>query len=242
MEHKSFQNINIVLVEPQSSGNIGSVARGMKNTGFSNLLLVNPVEYKNNEAYKMACKADDVLLGAKVFLSLGEAIKDSSLVIGTTRRKGRLRYPVMTFQDVLPQIVETSKKNKVSIIFGREDKGLSNEDIDICSNVVEIPANKAYPSINLSHAVFIICYELFKATNEEKCQPIKLATMNEINDMYIHLEKTLRKLGYGEKGGEYLLVLIMRSLHRLFGRTTLMQKEVNMLRGICVQIEKRIAS
>lgn len=239
MEHKSFQNINIVLVEPQGAGNIGSVARAMKNTGLKNLVLINPTDYKNDEAYKMACKADDVLLGAKVFSNLDNAILDSSLVIGTTRRKGRLRYPLMTFHDVMPQIIRAAQKNKVSILFGREDKGLSNEDIELCSNIVEIPASKSYPSINLSHAVLLICYELFKTTNEEKGQPVRLANMEEISSMYIHLEKTLRKLGYGEKGGEYLLELIMRSFKRLFGRTSLMHKEVNMLRGICTQIEKR---
>lgn len=240
--NSSFKNIKIVLVEPRSAGNIGSVARAMKNTGFSNLVLINPIEFKNDEAYKMACKADDVLLGAKVFSSLSDAISDSSLVIGTTRRKGRIRYPVMTFQDVTPQIIKTSEKNKVCILFGREDKGLSNEDIELCSNVIEIPTSKKYPSLNLSHAVFLVGYELFRMVNEEKGQPVKLASMDEINAMYVHLEKTLRKLGYGEKGGEYLLVLIMRSFKRLFGRTALMQKEVNMLRGICTHIEKRVDS
>ncbi|MBI5893699.1 MAG: RNA methyltransferase [Deltaproteobacteria bacterium] len=251
MEHKSFQNIHIVLVEPQSSGNIGSVARAMKNTGFKNLILINPADYKNDKAYKMACKADDVLLGAKVFTKLSNAIKDSSLVIGTTRRKGRMRYPVMTFYDVLPQIVKTSKKNKVSVIFGREDKGLSNEELKLCSNIVEIPTNKNYPSLNLSHAVFLVCYEIFRATpspfplpawERVRGQSITLATMDEINDMYIHLEKTLQKLDYGEKGGTHLLDAIMRGFKRLFGRTGLMQKEVNMLRGICAQIEKRTVS
>ncbi|OGP31803.1 MAG: hypothetical protein A2073_04000 [Deltaproteobacteria bacterium GWC2_42_11] len=240
MERKPFQNIHIVLVEPQGAGNIGSAARAMKNTGFKNLALVNPVDYKNDEAYKMACKADDVLLGAKVFTSLENATKDASMVIGTTRRKGRIRYPVLTFYDVLPRIIETAQKNNVFILFGREDKGLSNKEIELCSDVVEIPADKSYPSLNLSHAVFLVCYELFKHTAEEKGQAIKLASMEEINMMYEHLEKTLRKLGYGEKGGMHLLDVIMKSFRRLFGRTGLMHKEVNMVRGICTQIEKRV--
>lgn len=259
MEQKSFKNISIVLVEPQSSGNIGSVARAMKNTNLSNLILINPTDYKNDEAYKMACKADDVLLGAKVFTKLSDAIKDSSLVIGTTRRKGRMRYPVLTFYDVLPQIIQVTQKNKVCFLFGREDKGLSNEELKLCSNIVEIPTNKNYPSLNLSHAVFLVCYEIFKATPSPfplptgerrvpirrmggvRGQSITLATIDEINSMYIHLEKTLQKLGYGEKGGAYLLEAIMRSFKRLFGRTALMQKEVNMIRGICAQIEKRVS-
>ncbi len=146
----------------------------------------------------------------------------------------------MTFSDVLPQIIQVTQKNTVCILFGREDKGLSNEELKLCSNIVEIPTNKNYPSLNLSHAVFLVCYEIFKITGGQKKQSITLATMDDISDMYVHLEKTLRKLDYGEKGGAYLLEAIMRSFKRLFGRTALMQKEVNMIRGICSQIEKRV--
>lgn len=235
-----FMNtISIVLVEPQSSGNIGSVARAMENTGFSNLVLVNPVDYKNNEAYSMACNACGTLLKAKVFTDIRSAIKDSGLVVGTTRRKGRERYPVLTLQEAIPNILTAAKKNKVSILFGREDKGLKNEEIKLCDLLVEIPTHKKYPSLNLSHAVFLTCYELFRA--EIPASPsIKLAPWEEMEGMYIHLEKTLKKLSYGEKGGKHLLKAIMRSFKRLFGRTGLMQKEVNMIRGICTQIEERI--
>ena len=114
-------NISIILVEPQGSGNIGSVARAMANTGLSNLVLINPVDYKNNEAYSMACNACNILLEAKVFPCIKDAIRDSGLVIGTTRRKGKIRFPLLTLQDVIPNILCASQKNKVSILFGRED-------------------------------------------------------------------------------------------------------------------------
>jgi len=234
-----MNNISVVLVEPQSAGNIGSVARVMENTGFSNLVLINPVDYKNNEAYSMACNACGTLLKAEVFGNIRDAIKGSDLVVGTTRRKGRERYPVLTLHEVIANILTVAKKNKISILFGREDKGLKNEEINFCDLLVEIPTHKNYPSLNLSHAVFLTCYELFRA--EIPASPsIKLAPWKEMEGMYIHLEKTLRKLDYGKKGGAHLLRAIMRSFKKLFGRTGLMQKEVNMIRGICTQIEDRV--
>src|SRR3972149_4767802 len=97
-------NISIVLVEPQSSGNIGSVARAMENTGFSNLVLIKPADYKNDEAYSMACNACGTLLSASLYSSIKDAVKDSVLVVGTTRRKGRERYPVFTLYELIPHI------------------------------------------------------------------------------------------------------------------------------------------
>ena len=127
----------------------------------------------------------------------------------------------------------------VSILFGREDKGLKNEEIKLCDTLIEIPAHKKYPSFNLADAVLLVCHVLFMA--EKPSGPsITLAPWKEVDGMYIHLEKTLRKLDYGKKGGAHLLRAIMRSFKRLFGRTGLMQKEVNMLRGICTQIEARV--
>jgi tRNA/rRNA methyltransferase len=235
---EKMKNFCIVLAGPQSSGNVGSVARAMKNTGFSKLDLVNPCDYMNNEAWSMACKADDVLKNATVHTDLRECVKDSGLIVGTTRRMGRGRYPVMTLKEAAPKILEMGRNNAVSLLFGREDRGLLNDEIPLCDMLVEIPTAPEYPSINLSHAVFIVCYELFSLT-EERAPVVVAAPSEEKERMYVHLEQALRALGYGEQGGEYLLTAIMRSFKRLFGRTGLMQKEINMLRGIFTQIEER---
>lgn len=231
-------NIEIVLVEPQGAGNIGSVARGMKNTGFRNLVLVNPCEFHNNEAYSMACKADDVLLGARVVEDLGTYLATADILVGTTRRMGRIRYPVLTLQEATSKIVELASSNRVSILFGREDRGLRNEDLPLCDILVQIPTDDECPSINLSHAVFLVCYQLYAATSL-KGPTIEVAPRHEIEKMYVHLEEALRALEYGEMGGEHLLATILRSFRRLFGRTGLMPKEVNMLRGIFTQIQSR---
>lgn len=235
------KNISIVLVEPQSSGNVGSVARAMMNTGFSDLVLINPCDYKNNDAYSMACKADPLLRSARVFPDLGGYLKEASLIIGTTRRMGKLRYPVLTLQEAVPKILEFSASNKVSILFGREDRGLENEEIPLCDILLEIPTSDEYPSVNLSHAVFLVCYYLYIAQCE-KPAAVVVSPREEVEKMYVHLEAALRALSYGDKGGEHLLQTILRSFRRLFGRTGLMQKEVNMLRGIFTQIENRTGS
>lgn len=233
-------NISIVLVEPQSPGNVGSVARAMKNTGFSDLVLVNPCDHLNNEAYCMACKADDVLTGATVYPALDECIKNTGILVGTTRRMGRLRYPLMTLEEAVPKILEMSETNRVSILFGREDRGLENDEIPRCDILLEIPTSPAYPSLNLAQAVLMVCFHLFTAQSR-KAPVIEVAPREQLERMYVHMEEALRALGYGEQGGEYLLQTIMRSFRRLYGRTGLMQKEINMLRGIFAQIEGRVA-
>jgi len=229
------ENVSIVLVEPQSPGNIGSVARVMLNTGFKNLQLVSPCDYKNNEGFSMACKADGLLLKAEVFDDVHECIERAAVVVGTTRRKGRIRWPVMTLAEAVPKLLELSAANKVAVLFGREDRGLTNDEIKLCDILVEIPSADEYPSLNLSHAVFVICYHLF-TTAIPRVAAIKAAPRADVDGMFKHLEAALRALNYGEQGNDYLLNTIMRTSKRLFGRTALMKNEVNMLRGIFTQI------
>lgn len=233
-----MDNISIILLEPRGPRNIGSVARAMKNTGFSRLTLINPVPYKNNEAYEMACKAADLLQEAELFQTLDEALHAFPLVVGTTRRGGKERFPLLTLDEAIPKIAEAAVENRVALLFGREDKGLTTDELARCNILVEIPTHPSLPSLNLSHAVFILCHRIFTAA-EPKEPSFSLAPRSEVEGLYSHIEVMLKGLGYGDKGGEYLLRTIIRNLKRLLGRTGLMQKEVNMLRGICAQIEKR---
>ncbi|MCP3678446.1 MAG: RNA methyltransferase [Deltaproteobacteria bacterium] len=233
-----MDNISILLLEPRGPRNIGSVARAMKNTGFSQLVLINPVPYKNNEAYEMACKADDLLQEAELFQTLDEALHPFPLVVGTTRRGGKERFPLLTLNEAIPKIAGAAVENRVALLFGREDKGLTTNELARCNILVEIPTHPSLPSLNLSHAVFILCHRLFTAFEPEEPSFVR-APRGEVEGLYNHIEVMLKGLGYGDKGGEYLLRTIMRNLKRLLGRTGLMHKEVNMLRGICAQIEKR---
>jgi len=236
-----LDSISILLLEPRGPRNIGSVARAMKNTGFSRLVLINPVPYLNNDAYETACKADDLLREAQCFQSLDAALEPFPLVVGTTRRGGKERFPLLTLDEAIPKIASAAVENRVALLFGREDKGLTTEELGRCNLLVEIPTHPALPSLNLSHAVFILCHHIFSATIPKEPSFVR-APRSEAEGLNGHIEEMLRGLGYGDKGGDYLLRTIMRNLRRLLGRTGLMQKEVNMLRGICTQIEKRSGS
>ena len=112
-----MDNISILLLEPRGPRNIGSVARAMKNTGFSRLTLINPVPYKNNEAYEMACKAADLLQEAELFQTLDEALHAFPLVVGTTRRGGKERFPLLTLDEAIPKIAEAAVENRVALLF-----------------------------------------------------------------------------------------------------------------------------
>ncbi|MFQ5330479.1 MAG: RNA methyltransferase [Thermodesulfobacteriota bacterium] len=234
-----MDNISILLLEPRGPRNIGSVARAMKNTGFSRLRLINPVPYQNNDAYEMACKADDLLREAECFHTLDEALHPFPLVVGTTRRGGKERFPLLTLDEAIPKIVSAAVENRVALLFGREDKGLTTDELGRCNILVEIQTDPALPSLNLSHAVFILCHHIFSAAALMTEPSFVRAPRSEVEGLYGHMEEMLKGLGYGDKGGDYLLRTIMRNLKRLLGRTGLMQKEVNMLRGICTQIELR---
>jgi len=233
-----LNNISIVLVEPRGSANVGSVARAMKNTGFRKLILVNSVEHKNDEAFSMACNASDILLSAVNVNDLDGALKSMRFIVGTTRRSGKERSP-MFLHEAVPIIVNMTKKNPVAILFGREDRGLKNVETATCDMLLEIPTHPSFRSINLSHAVFSVCHQIFTHLNPEE-PAFEIAGKVEVEMMYRHIERVLQGLGYKEKGKEHLFRAIMRNLKRLFGRTGLIEKEVNMIRGICAQVEEKI--
>lgn len=234
----SLSNIWIVLDHPRVIGNIGWSARGMKNMGLSNLALVNPVEYQLGEIKQFAYAAEDVMEAARVFESLEEALRDMQFVIGTTRRVGRNRRPTAYMRDVAPEIVSAAVKNKVAVVFGSEDSGLTNADLSFCDRVVTIPEETDYPSLNLSHAVTLVCYELFLAGQSETFPPLLgLASREEVQGMYDHVRRVLAAIGYDRCGERDLLENILGSLKRLLGRTGLEKHDVNAIRGLCRRIE-----
>lgn len=242
--------IYTVLVEPQGSGNIGSVARSIMNSGMKNLCLINPTDYGNNEALSMACKANQVLDNAHVFESLTDCLKNETvnpgLVVGVTRRSGKMRGPIYSLTEIVPHILKFVEDNNVALLFGREDKGLLNDEISRCDMILEIPTSDDYPSINLAHAVTLVLHKLYTEVTEQKKfsipgESVRVVSRAEIEDMYDHLDTALRQLGYGteDRGGEHLLETIMRNFRRLFGRTGIIEKEMNMLRGIFAKIEQK---
>ncbi|HDN83116.1 MAG TPA: RNA methyltransferase [Candidatus Altiarchaeales archaeon] len=168
-----MDNFAVVLVEPKYEGNIGYVARVMKNFGFSRLILINPFPKLGDEAFSRAMHGFDILERAEILESLEEVKEEFDFLIGTTAITASDRNPWRT--PIFPEMLKKSLSNegKKALIFGREDHGLLNEEIEKCDLLVTIPASEEYPTLNLSHSVAIILYELSKHLHEEKLRKLK---------------------------------------------------------------------
>jgi TrmH family RNA methyltransferase len=248
-------HIYFALVEPKDSGNIGASARAIKNMGFQNLCLIRPPSKMADEARWLAHNALDVLESAKIFDSVGDAIKDKSIVVGTTRRTGKNRGMSMQVQQGCKYLCECADENRVAILFGREDKGLLNEEVAACGVLLNIPTSREHRSLNLSQAVLIVAYELLKAGNERRqttggkedlplmrqsCAcPAVLVSQEELSALYSRMTDVLKLLEYLPRGDRDLEAKIMQNLKYFIGRAGLTDWEMRMLYGICSQIEKK---
>jgi TrmH family RNA methyltransferase len=231
-------NITFILVEPKEPGNIGASARALKNMGFKNLELIKPVRYFTDEARFMACNAVDILEHSKVHLTLEDAIQDKSLVIGTTRRFGKRRGLILPVKESIRKIIITAKKNKVAILFGREDKGLNNKEVEECCFLLTIPTDSSSPSLNLAQSVLIVAYELSQKLYRGTVPVI--VKHAKLENFYHHVNSVLKLLEYIPRGNRDLNMRIMRNLKHLFSRAGLTDWELRMLYGICSQVEKKI--
>jgi len=233
-KHPVHDNIRIVLVEPQVPGNVGAASRAMKNMGLTRLVLVKPWFHGHPQARYMAHGSEDILDSAEVCDSLSDAVKDSVLVVGATRRM-RTSTPFVNPKKAAAAVLESSVSGPVSILFGREDRGLLNEELKVCQLFVAIPSSKEHPSLNLSQAVMVIAYEIFSTTHPGVSSPLDLAPASEIESLYAHLGRTLETLGFREwnDGENY-----MKSLRRLFSRTRLERRDVSTIHKFCGEIDR----
>jgi len=227
-------NIRFVLVEPQVPGNVGASARALKNMGFSRLVLVKPWFYDHPQARYMAHGSEDILDNALVVDDLETATAGSVLVVGTTKRK-RHNTPLVAVRSVAQEILACSGDSAVSILFGREDKGLTNDEVHRCQMLITIPSAKSQPSLNLSQAVMVIAYELYSAFSPVKGISLDLSPAEELDKMYEHLKKSLETLGLKQwnEGDNY-----MKSLRRVFSRTKLERRDVATIHKLCGEIDK----
>jgi len=241
MKPELRENIEIVLVEPSQPGNIGASARAMHNMGFKNLGLVKPVDFKVSEAYKFAWNSQDILDQANVYQSVSDAVKDSNFVIAMSARKGKERGFFEPLHEYAKEVNEETKRGKVSILFGCESWGLTNDDLKYANRIVCIQTAGLYTSLNLAQAVLITVYELFSASASQNvsARP-KAATGEEINNCFLHIEKILNLMGYQEKGDPNLPRNIIKLMRKASGRAILEPREVRMMRGLCSQVEKII--
>lgn len=237
----SLDNIKIVLVEPTHAGNVGGVARAMKNMGLTRLSLVAPVAYRTAEAYARAAGAADVVESAQCYDSLDAAIADCRLVIGTSARDRRIAWPTMTPREAGERLYRDAAESVGALVFGRERTGLTNAELDRCHALVTIPADPEFSSLNLACAVQVMAYELRlasvgNASLVEEAGPAGVM-QGELRRFYIHLEEVLVQTEFLDPANPRKL---MRRLQRVFNRAQLDQNEVNILRGILTAVQRKL--
>ncbi|MEX2496853.1 MAG: RNA methyltransferase [Woeseia sp.] len=230
--------VRIVLVGTTHPGNIGAVARAMKNMGLSDLWLVRPRHFPHEEATARASGAEDLLQAASITDSLTDAIGDCRYVAGTSARPRTIGWPTLSPRDCAERLRQESRLGKVAAVFGPEKTGLSNEDLDRCHTLVSIPAAPEFSSLNLAMAVQVLSYELRVAELGGKVMEVPretpLASVAELERFYTHLEQVLTASGFLDPDNPRYL---MRRLRRLMARAEPDQNEINILRGILASLE-----
>jgi tRNA (cytidine32/uridine32-2'-O)-methyltransferase len=241
----NLDNIRIVLVNTSHPGNIGGVARAMKNMGLSRLYLVQPRAFPHQEAEWRAASALDLLEEAVVTQTLDEAIGDCQFVIGTSARERRIPWPLLDPRSCAKRVAEMSPREQVAVLFGREDRGLTNDELKVCNLHLNIPTSDEYSSLNLAMAVQIVCYELRMLqahgdlpASEDEQWDAPFATRDNMERFYTHLEQTLTDIEFLDPAAPRQL---MARLRRLYGRVRLDEMELNILRGILTETQKWVA-
>ncbi len=232
----TVKNIRIVLASPIYGGNVGSVCRAMANTGLSDLAIAAPRDIDMGEARMMACAGMKILESREEYSSLGDAVSDCGSVMGATARRGLYRSHSQTPRELAPEVLENSGTQKVALVFGREDNGLSNEELALCTQIIQIPTSPKNSSLNLAQAVMICCYEIYVATNtfepsEEKSE-VASSSMREM--MFTLWQRTLMDIGFmKEDKADHM----MMGLRRILSRGKLTKDDVRILMGIARQAE-----
>jgi tRNA (cytidine32/uridine32-2'-O)-methyltransferase len=234
-----LDKISIILCKTSHPGNIGSVARAMKNMGLTNLRLVAPLQFPHPKALELASGADDLLNRAQVFDTLEEALADCQWLYGTSSRQRVHPWPQVTVKEAVPGIMEAISNNQtIGILFGPERTGLSNEALQRCDFHLTIPSNPLYASLNLAQAVQILSYEIYQMTEEaHSMKPSDLsekATASEIAGLVEHCKKVALSLGFMDPTHPKKL---MPRLQRLIAKSQLEKEEINILRGFLRLIE-----
>ncbi len=232
------ENIRIVLVNTSHPGNIGSAARAMKTMGLSSLYLVAPEKFPNKQADALAVGAADILASATVVATVEEAIADCEMVVGTSTRNRKIPWPILTPREFAEKVQE--RPAKTAILFGREDSGLTNEELHLCHYHIQIPANPEFSSLNLAAAVQVIAYELHvSATRTKPCESeewdFAWATTQQMEGFYEHLERVLMAINFLDPTNPRQL---MTRLRRLYLRAHPDVMELNILRGVLSAVEK----
>jgi len=233
--------VQIVLVETSHPGNIGSVARAMKNMGLANLSLINPKNFPHQEATALAGNATDVLDNAKIFTSIQEGVKNSKVIYATSARDRTIEWPTLSARDAATEMQElVTNEIQVSILFGREDRGLTNEELQLANKHLIIPAHPEYPVLNIAMSTQVVCYELYQAAQNNSVESWKdfpEYTSEELNNLIKHFNETIAALDLVDPKNPKQ---IMTRMERMFRRLYPDQMEGNFLRGFLKAVNKRI--
>ena len=235
----NHDNLYIILTRPQGPINVGAVCRAMMNFGFTRLRLVSPCkEYMNLQAKKMAMTAFHILEAAEVFDSLEDALHDIHMAYGTTRRFGKYRKNFLTPATAGERITGADPDTRSALVLGPEDTGLETKDLDLCQQFITIPTHDAYPSMNLSHSLSVLLYEVAVHSDlGERFYDPKVkdpATGREMESMFGHMRQTLLDIDYLDpQNPDHLL----RTFRRIFGNAGLSSRDVRIIRGLMSRID-----
>ena len=234
----NFNKVRIVMVNTTEPGNIGAAARAMKNMMLSQLYLVSPSNFPSAVATARASGADDILSNARVCSNLEEALNGVKLVVGASARQRNIKWRQLDVIDTCSQIQSSlvSSDEDVAVVFGTENSGLTNEELDLCSILMTIPGNPKYFSLNVASAIQVFAYQNFISTIDGKFDntPKDIASFEDLNSFYKHLEQVLEHINYFDS--KKPKSLLMRRMRRLFGRSEPEKEEVAILRGILNKI------
>ena len=238
------KQVKIILIETTNSGNIGSALRAMKTMNFSRLCLVRPKDFPSDEVETMATNAKDLIKQIEVVDNLDEALEGMNFIVGTSSRMRKVPWPNETLENASPRIIsEVENKTNVAILFGREDRGLTNDELQRCNLHLYIPANKDYPVLNLSMAVQVVCYQLYidgllhQDYVQSEYWDVPSAEANHVNRLIHHFIEVAEELEVFNKGNPRQ---IGARIKRMFTRIGLDEMEVNFMRGFLSAVEKKL--
>ena len=237
-----LNSVKVVLVGTTHPGNIGATARAMKNMGILDLALVEPKEFPSDVATFRSKAAKDILEKASVHTSLEEAISECELVVGTSARGRTIPWPVLNPREAAEEMHKSSLNGKVAIVFGREDRGLTNEELGLCNFHVHIPSDPEYSSLNLSQAVQILAYEIRlsylqdRHVNKEYWD-VELANNEQTERLINHMDELMQEVDFYDVENPRKLLVRVR---RFFKRSKIDVMEANIFRGLFATIQKKL--
>ncbi len=244
-QNKLNSSLKFILVGTTHPGNIGAAARAIKNMGMNKLDLVSPKDFPHEKAFYRAKAATDVLDKVEVHQTLKDAVSDCNFVVGTSARYRKVPWPMVNPREAAERIIALNQTNadKIAVVFGREDRGLTNDELGLCNLHVNIPSSKEYPSLNLSQAVQIIAYEIrvgvlnYKLQTSEQDWDVVLAENSEVERLIEHFEELMEEIEFYQVDNPRQLLTRVR---RFFKRSNMDHMEVNIFRGVLASIQKKL--